>query len=153
MIEVKNLAEVPYLNSVVAFWTFQEWGKTIGRNFYQQLHVFMKRQNLNNFPMCFVALKDGCPVGTVSLVENDNLDGYEIYSPWIASLYVVQGYRSQGIAQKLLEEALIVARNLGLHKVYLHTPNAKAYYLKLGWMEKDTTICKLGPTDIMYKEL
>ncbi|KJS20779.1 MAG: hypothetical protein VR72_13475 [Clostridiaceae bacterium BRH_c20a] len=153
MLEVKKLGDVPHLAPIVASWTFDEWGQTLGRTYSEQLSMFEERSNIGKLPICFLALLDGCPVGTVSLVKDDNLEEFGVYTPWISALYVAPKYRGNGVAAKLLKEAGDTAKSLGFNKIYLHTPNAKEYYLKYGWVEKDCTTCKLGRTIVMYQKI
>jgi predicted N-acetyltransferase YhbS len=80
--------------------------------------------------------KDIC-VGTISLVEND-LQCRPHYTPWLASLFVPEEYRKQGIGEQLIEHIKGLAREMGYNKIYLRTEDAETYYQRLNWQYIET---------------
>lgn len=84
-------------------------------------------------PTTLVAHADDAPVGSVSLLPEDGLPGFERYSPWLASLYVDVPWRGRGIGARLVRRAMALARALGVPRLHLFTPGQEAFYAALGW--------------------
>lgn len=85
---------------------------------------------------CFVrwvAHLDSALIGTIALTEDDGLEGYQHYTPWVSGLYIASSVRSQGYGQKLLKLAAQQAQNHHISKLYLYTPNHQEWYQRLGW--------------------
>jgi monoamine oxidase/GNAT superfamily N-acetyltransferase len=72
-------------------------------------------------------------LGSISLLDDDDLPGYAHLTPWLASLYVRPDARGRGIGRHLVREAVGLARHLGIERLHLFTDDAEAYYLALGW--------------------
>ncbi len=60
-------------------------------------------------PTTFVALKDGKPAGSASLVNLD-LSSRQELSPWLAAVYVSPEHRNQGIGAALVNRVVDEAR-------------------------------------------
>jgi len=84
-------------------------------------------------PTTLVALADGAPVGSVSLLEEDGLAGFAHCSPWLASLYVDVAWRGRGIGARLVRRVMALARALQVPRLHLFTPGQEAFYEALGW--------------------
>ncbi|SKC54551.1 GNAT family N-acetyltransferase [Maledivibacter halophilus] len=93
---------------------------------------YFKKTNVKSFPITLVAVIDSECVGTISIFEND-LKTQDNLTPWLASLYVRPNYRSQGIAEKLINRVREVVKGLGFETLYLRTEHTSEYYKKLGW--------------------
>src|SRR5262249_31467524 len=86
-------------------------------------------------PTTFVAVADGRPLGSASLLESD-LDGWEHLTPWLASVFVAPEVRGLGLGRRLVNRAVRGggARGaLGVSIIYLFTAGQAGYYEKLGW--------------------
>jgi predicted N-acetyltransferase YhbS len=60
-------------------------------------------------------------------------------SPWLAGVFVAPSHRRQGIGRALVWRGLEEARNLGLRRLYLYTPNSEGFYSNLGWLAIERT--------------
>lgn len=156
MIELKYLRDVQEYTPILAYWCHKEWwlAQKNSRDFADSIKIFRERENKIQFPLSIVAIAGDFPVGTVSLVHNDHLLGYENFTPWVAALYVIPEYRKQGVAQRLLKCTYPILLDRGIKWVYLHTTTATGFYLKLGWeiVAKDVS-GPWGETTIMRKDL
>ncbi len=84
-------------------------------------------------PTTFVALADdGALLGSCSLLENDHEEIRE-YSPWLASLYVLEEQRGRGVGSALTRRVVAEAAALGVAKLYLYVRDAQRFYESLGW--------------------
>lgn len=72
-------------------------------------------------------------VGSVSILETDDLDGWAHVRPWLASLLVLPPERGRGIGSALTDAAVRLAAQRGDHYVHLFTPEHAEYYQRLGW--------------------
>jgi GNAT superfamily N-acetyltransferase len=80
----------------------------------------------------FVALENGRAIGTASL-DFEDLPPKPDLTPWLASVYVLPDYRSQGIGEKLIAAVEREAVDKGFKHIYLHTSNRADFYAKRGW--------------------
>ena len=122
------LSERPELQELVARWLWGFWGNPRNYEFYRSMAAHSQSDGL---PLTYVALLDGEPAGTVSLLRADLFSRQDL-CPWLADLYVPLESRSRGIGSALQEFAIKKASELGYPALYLYTP-LKGYYEKTGW--------------------
>jgi len=103
-------------------------------------------------PTTIVALTDGQPVGSISLVADD-MDTHPELTPWLASLYVPAAQRRQGIGAALVQRLTAEARTLGISKLYLYTPSEEKFYARLGWQTLEQTVYAGKPATVMFYDL
>ncbi len=132
--EIKNLKDNQEHLDVVNHWLYNQWGhhdkKSTEKDWLEE-----KKQKLNNnqlLPIRFVALEDGKPVGTASIVKHDMKTHTEL-EPWMADVYVIEEKRKQGIGTKLIKKILKEARKQNFGTLYLFTPDKKSFYEELDW--------------------
>jgi GNAT superfamily N-acetyltransferase len=131
-LQIVSLADHPQYVDVCAAWVFGEWGCLLDGSLEGARLRYLQCLK-TDMPCAFVALKDGKPVGTVSLRKEDFTSRPDL-SPWIGSMYVHPFHRKEGIASRLAIHAEIVARDqLGVRKLYLITELALNIYSRLGW--------------------
>lgn len=139
----------------VADWLHEEWG-----HHEPELDTVQHRQAFRalcggaGVPSVFVAravgtlasrsssigeddIGKGTLVGTASLVDED-LAPRPWLSPWLASVYVLPAWRGRGIASMLVRRVEHEARQAGIKRLYLFTPDRQALYRRLGWGELET---------------
>ena len=115
---------------------YKEWGfdgpETI-------TNKWIKCKN-NTLPALFVGYiknNDGTEkfCGTVASVYNDMSGKQTGYYPWLSVLYVVEEYRRQGIATKLINHCKEYFKKQGFKECYLwaEKPQWEAVYTTLGW--------------------
>ncbi len=72
-------------------------------------------------------------VGSVSILETDDLEGWTQVRPWLASLLVLPAGRGRGIGATLTDAAVRLGAQRGDRYVHLFTPEHASYYERLGW--------------------
>lgn len=107
------------------------------RNFQWSIQRFSERTNRSTLPMALVAVEDTIPVGSVSLL-NQQLQSHSHFSPWVASLFVLEQYRNRGIGDQLMREIESTAWSMGYDSLFLFTHTAEEYYTKRDWKTIDT---------------
>ena len=101
----------------------------------------------------FLALKDGeGPVGVILLNEGASIYAGGIFGT-ITELYIAPAYRSQGIAPRLIEAAVGLARQRGWGRLEVGAPDVPRwqrsldFYLKEGFVEVGPRLKRLIPAD------
>jgi predicted N-acetyltransferase YhbS len=90
-------------------------------------------RRLTGVPCAWVALLDGVPVGSVSLVAS-NMSTRPDLTPWLAALYVLPDHRGRGVGTALTRRCESEAAIAGYRRLYLYTSRARGYYQRLGWL-------------------
>lgn len=88
-------------------------------------------RTIGALPLMFEAVIDGKIVGTVAIVERDDLD--DDRSPWIAAMIVDPEARGRGIGSALLATALRRCSECGFDRVFLWTHDQADWYQRIGW--------------------
>jgi predicted N-acetyltransferase YhbS len=136
---IANLLDHAHVGPTLACWHAAEWGhlyngpgSTWNEQIATQEFAEMKRSEI---PLTFVALHSSSNelLGSISLIADDELQGFEHLTPWLASLYVVSHARSFGIARALINEVVVATVRLGFERVFLFTAGQERYYLDQGW--------------------
>jgi predicted N-acetyltransferase YhbS len=132
--QIDYLADHPEFGTLLAGWHYEEWRTLLPDwTLAQAVAGLQSHTGRCQIPTTLVAVENGQPLGSASLLEDD-LDGWEHLSPWVASVYVVPERRGQGIGKLLLARAVEDARVLGVPILYLFTAGQQAYYERLGWV-------------------
>jgi N-acetylglutamate synthase-like GNAT family acetyltransferase len=103
-------------------------------------------------PTTLVAMTDGKPAGSISLLAED-MDTHPELTPWLASLYVAPEMRRRGIGAALVRRLVAEARPLGIPKFYLYTPSEEKFYAGLGWRTLEQTTYASKPATVMWFDL
>nr|NIR01223.1 GNAT family N-acetyltransferase [Gemmatimonadales bacterium] len=122
-------------------WTVQDFGDSIAA-----------RANTDSVPLTLVALEGQELIGTICLDTHDMAILQDL-TPWLAGLYVREDRRNQGLGTRLVHAAEAKAAELGIHRLYLYTPDAERFYARLGWSLREKVVyhgCKVA---IMEKGL
>lgn len=112
----------------------------------------MRGQN-GPLPVVLGAFDAGDCVGTVAVVERDDLDDVDAYTPWIAAMIVDPERRRRGTGSELLRAALGRCRDLDFGRVYLWTHDMENWYRRLGWIEVETRTFREVPITIFSLDL
>jgi len=104
-------------------------------------------------PVVLGAFDDGRCIGTVSIVERDDLDDVDDYTPWIAAMIVDPVRRGAGVGTALLSAALGRCRDLYFGRVYLWTHDQADWYRRLGWTEVESKVFRTTPITIFRLDL
>lgn len=107
----------------------------------------------NGQEIVFMAKRADELVGTIALVDFDDLEEFRHLKPWIAAFIVNPKLRGEGIGTTILNILEEKAVSLGVKALYLWTEDQSAFYNKRGY--HILTASKLGNLniDVMRKSL
>jgi GNAT superfamily N-acetyltransferase len=136
-IEVKLLADCQEFIPQLAVL----WYEGISKHWVPTASVVRAQENLkkhlnrDSFPLTFVAIYQGQPVGMASLRDNDGIR--DDLTPWLGSLVVLPDYQSYGIGKLLIDRIKECANTAGFKKLYLLAFDSAipTWYTQLGWQE------------------
>jgi GNAT superfamily N-acetyltransferase len=165
---IVHIGEVPAVAPMLARWHAREWGhlyapsvwneETALDEFTEQMaHGCTDAGAQGSPPATFVALAAASDtptvVGSVSIVDGDDLDGFEHLGPWLASLFVPPEHRRLGIGTRLVTHVMTTARRLSIERLHLFTADRVAWYESLGWIVLTTARANREPVTVMYVDL
>ncbi|MBI4694374.1 MAG: GNAT family N-acetyltransferase [Gammaproteobacteria bacterium] len=128
------LARRPACVPQLAAWHYAEWRQLYaGWTPAIVAEELLAHRACAAIPTTLVALAGDEPVGSVSLLAEDGLAGFEDCSPWLASVYVDVPFRGRGIGARLVRRVMALARALHVPRLHLFTPGQEAFYAALGW--------------------
>ncbi len=136
--EISPLKNHPDAIPIVAQWLFGQWGAVSHNGSLEKYTRFAQAgANDDGLPLTWVALSGARVVGTASLAKYD-IHTRKDLSPWLVSVYVNGQDREQGIGSALVLQVMERARELGLKKLWLFTPDKERFYTRLGWRTVET---------------
>ena len=151
-IDIAYLTDHKEVVPTLARWFYEEWGYLHpARTLADVERLVEERANRNEIPLTLIAFAGQELIGTVCLKIHD-MDTRLDLKPWLANLYVAASRRGQGIGIKLVSAIEKKARELGVEKLYLFTPESESFYSPLGWQFKERTEFHDSPVTIMQKE-
>jgi GNAT superfamily N-acetyltransferase len=134
--QIRFLADVPGHARTLATWHHAQWGHLYSDWTYEvalaELDDHATRRGL---PTTLVALEGDALLGSASLVDEDAPELRDQGDAWLASLYVIPAARGRGLGQQLVRAVVALARQQGLGRLWLFTPEHAAFYAGLGWSE------------------
>jgi N-acetylglutamate synthase-like GNAT family acetyltransferase len=148
------LADFPHHVPTVAAWVYHQWlQQESGRSLARVEAQFSTHLQRDAIPLTLLALaEDQTLLGTASLYPQDMSTRPEL-SPWLAAVYVVPAYRTQGIGTQLVQASERVAGELGVPRLYLFTPDRMTFYARLGWEVLEPDVYRNEPVTIMTKRV
>lgn len=88
----------------------------------------------DGLPATLLALDEsGHLLGSASLVQDD-MDGAQPFSPWLANVLVLPAARGRGTGAALIHAIADLARAQGHPTLYLFTTDRQDFYTERGWM-------------------
>jgi GNAT superfamily N-acetyltransferase len=154
-VNLSTLAEHPELVDQLAEWHHETWGQLYGDLWtLADAHKELRAQTVS-YPVTLIALhpSNGELMGSVSAIDEDVPGFDDLYSPWLASLFVRPEFRRSGIGRMLVAALEAHMAGLGYSRLHLVTPHHRAWYEPLGW----TTVGRLPlgteHLDLMFKDL
>jgi N-acetylglutamate synthase-like GNAT family acetyltransferase len=137
----------------LARWHYAEWGhyseertvETMGERLRGHLHR-------DRIPLTVVAHEGDVPIGTAALVEVD-METRRDLTPWLADVVVSSERRGSGIGTRVVEFIVERARELGVRRLYLFTPDRESFYARMGWSVLERTEYRGEPVVVMQIDL
>lgn len=107
----------------------------------------------NGEELIYIA-KDGEQLlGTIALVDFDDLEEFRVLTPWVAAFIVNPELRGQGYGTKILNAFEEKVRALGIETLYLWTEDQMSFYSKRGYEHISSGTWSRLTFDVMKKEL
>jgi len=136
---IEHLADHVAAAPTLARWILDEWGYLLpGCTLEDIVAMYEKRTVRGRIPETFVALEGDTVVGAASIIEED-METHKELSPWLAEVYVASEFRNRGLGSALVRTIIQEAKDLGVRRLYLFTPDKVAFYQHLGWQVLERT--------------
>ena len=131
--KIVDIKECPEHLEQVCDWHQAEWSHLNPGQSWEDRLVLMK-EDLKDaaVPSTYVAIEGDILLGSAAILASDMAIHKEL-TPWLASVFVGPTHRRQGIGTELVKYIMQVAKDNGESALYLYTPDAKAFYARLGW--------------------
>jgi len=130
---ILDLACEPEHIPTLADWQHRQWQDlNPGRTLEQRIASMQNYLCESLLPSTFIYKHRQQLAGSSALIACD-MDSHPELSPWLASVYVDEEFRRQGIGSSLVKHAMEQARQAGIARLYLFTPDRAEFYLRLGW--------------------
>ena len=135
--QIINLKDQPQWLPLLAGWHFDQWASYYPGQTLQDFERDLKASTCSDgIPQTFVAMVNGKPVGSASLLADD-FEPRPNLTPWLASVYVDPSHRRQGIASQLIAAVEQHAAELAIAQLYLFTPDQQHLYRVSGWQDHE----------------
>lgn len=140
-ISLVPINESPQDASRVLAWALDHWGDRLPNYSRQDWVDFYSHSSQSSYEswtgvgqeLVFLAKRGDDLVGTIALVDFDELEEFRHLKPWIAAFLVNPQLRGQGIGTQILDLLEEKARILGIDVLHLWTEDQGAFYGKRGY--------------------
>lgn len=153
MIEISFLKDAPEHVPLLAHWFFHEWAYLYPQralvDVEKKLEAYLNDEKI---PLSIILREKGEVVATASLCAHDMETRLEL-SPWIESVYVPKEKRHKGFGEKAVRALMAKAREMGIGRLYLYTPDQEKWYAKMGWQLLERTPYRGTTVTIMTHDL
>lgn len=105
----------------------------------------------NNIPFGIAMFENNELVGFLVFKYNC-LEKYPQFTPWISDVMIFDEFRNQGYGTKMIDEALVILKELGYEKAYLWTDKAPVFYEKIGFDYEGEIEKNEGGTGRLYSK-
>ncbi|MGH1366828.1 MAG: GNAT family N-acetyltransferase [Calditrichia bacterium] len=148
------LAEIPDALDIIAQWYYDEWASVFDTKSLDDVKQGLKTYlNTDCMPLIVVAVVDGEIAGAAQLKYHE-MDMFPDYEHWLGGVYVADGYRGKGMAEKIILRILEKARDFKVETIYLQTENLTGgLYARMGWEAIEQVHSKGSDVVVMKKSL
>jgi predicted N-acetyltransferase YhbS len=155
-VSITHIPDDQQVMLTVANWSVQQWRSDFPSDTVETYLTLFRSAiaSHDKLPFIFVAWNDnGAPIGTVTLIADDELPDATEPGPWLAALYVLPDFRHQGVGQALVDVVVSTARTTHHRELFLYTADQTTWYQKMGWTSVRTTRLADHSVVVMRKEL
>lgn len=152
--EFVYLADHPNAIPTVAKWYFEQWGRQHQvKSLKDCEEILSDYLNHDKIPLIILAKKENEILAAVQLKYYE-MDIYPQKEHWLGGVFVSVKHRKKRVAEKLVLEAVRVAKRLGVETLFLQTEKLSGgLYKKLGWNFVEKTVYRNKPVLVMRKDL
>jgi len=155
-VQITHIPDDQLVMLAVANWSVQQWQSDFPSDTVETYLTLFKTAitSQDQLPFVFVAWSDnGAPIGTVTLIADDELPHATEPGPWLAALFVLPEFRHQGVGQALVDVVVSAARNTHHYELFLYTADQMTWYQTMGWSPIRTATLADHEVVVMRKEL
>lgn len=157
-ISLVPINESPHDAGQVLSWALDQWDDHLPNYSRQDWAAFYSHSAQSDYEswtgdgqeLVFLAKRDGDLVGSIGLVDFDELEDFRHLKPWIAAFLINPHLRRQGIGSQVLDLLEAKARSLGIEALHLWTEDQGAFYRKRGYRRLASS--KFGDLNIEVME-
>ncbi len=137
--ELSLLEDHSEMIPLLAQWQYNDWHSYDKALTVEKLVKYFEKQPLDG-SFTIVVLKDGMPIGSISLDKEGEPEFSEYSGPWLNSFHVIPKERGNRVGPGIAKVVLSIAKRLGYEKVNFFTSNFSnvAKYVKNGAQVVDT---------------
>jgi GNAT superfamily N-acetyltransferase len=160
-ISLLPMSHSPQDAPIALSWALELWGDRYPNysrldwaNFYaQSTHSDSETWEGKGQELVFLARRGEELVGTISIVDFDDLEEFRHLKPWIAAFIVNPKLRGEGIGAEILNILEEKAASFGIETLYLWTEDKSAFYSKRGYRILSSSRVGNFNIDVMQKSL
>lgn len=146
---------------VALSWALDLWGDHFPNYSPQDWADFYSNSLQSNYEswmgdgqeLVYVAKRDEETLGTISLVDFDELEEFRHLKPWIAAFIVNPELRGEGVGTQILALLEEKALSLGIEVLHLWTEDQSAFYSRRGYQRLASARLGLLDIEVMQKNL
>lgn len=152
--EFVYLADHPEAIPIVAKWYYEQWGHQHEvPSLEKSEEILTDYLNRDKIPLLILAKKEEKILGTVQLKFYE-MDIYPQKEHWLGGVFVPKQHRGNKIAEKLVLQAMKIAKNHEVKTLFLQTEKLNGgLYKRLGWNLVEKSIYRDKPVLVMRKDL
>jgi N-acetylglutamate synthase-like GNAT family acetyltransferase len=130
---ILNLSCEPQHIPTLALWHHRQWQDlNPGRTLEHRIAAMQSYLGDDLLPSTYIYKHQQQLAGSAALIVSD-MDNHPELSPWLASVFIDERFRRQGIGSSLVKHVMQQAQQSGISQLYLFTPDRADFYLQLGW--------------------
>ncbi|MDP1719552.1 MAG: GNAT family N-acetyltransferase [Candidatus Nanopelagicaceae bacterium] len=103
--------------------------------------------------LIYIAKSGNQVLGTIALVDFDDLEEFRHLTPWVAAFIVNPELRGRGYGTKILEALEGEAASLGIETLHLWTEDQKNFYVERGYEFVSSGTWSRLTFDVLKKKL
>lgn len=160
-ISLVPLSQTPENTDLALSWALDLWGDRFPNYSQQDWVDFYSNSAQSNYgswigdgqELVYMAVRGKEIVGTIGLVDFDELEEFRHLKPWVAAFIVNPDMRGEGVGTQILALLEDKAQSLGVRVLHLWTEDQSAFYSKRGYRLIAPTRLGLLAINVMQKEL
>lgn len=156
-VQIELLKSCPEVIPVLADWAYEDWSRFDASLTKERLIQNYSRRLSEEIPLTLVALKEGMPVGLVTLKAHEALEFADLENgnPWIGSLHIRSDERGQGIGELLAKSIALIAKRMGYQEIrfYLSEKQGVDWCIQRGAEIFDTRPFRGHTVDVLRFDL
>ena len=151
--ETYQLALHPEHIETVGGWIYKQWWQTSENSPEVVLSRLRGYTRLDAVPFTLIATEeDNEVIGTCSVIEDDCAERPQ-YTPWVAAVYTREDRRGEGVASRLLQDAVKITSQCNVEGLFLQCDLDKvSFYENNGWKTFEKGVGEKKAT-IMFRKL